>query len=91
MNWAVANFLTTANGADLASSIFPGHGIQLFDRNFLLARDVDTLTVSRPADLGIDLSDFMTKLRRSGAVRHALYIDACRDNPLSSGAREAPK
>ncbi len=83
MNRAAANFLTAAKGADLALFYFAGHGIQLFDRNFLVARDVDTLAVSRPEDLGIDLSDFMTRLRRSGAVRHALFIDACRDNPLS--------
>src|SRR5208282_2068341 len=55
----------------------------LFDRNYLLARDIDTLSVSSPSGLGLDLSEFMQRLRRSGAVRHALLIDACRDNPLT--------
>ena len=47
MNRAAANFLTAADGADLALFDLAGHGIQLFDRNFLVARDVDTLSVLR--------------------------------------------
>ncbi|MGH6815055.1 MAG: caspase family protein, partial [Hyphomicrobiaceae bacterium] len=80
---AAETFLGAAKSADLALFYFAGHGIQLFDRNFLLARDVDPATAKDGKDLGIDLSDFMDKLRHAGPVRIALLIDACRDNPLS--------
>jgi uncharacterized caspase-like protein len=83
LNRAATNFVTRASGADLALFYFAGHGVQLFDRNFLLARDTDPNSVNRPQDLGLDLSSFIEALRNSGAVRLALLIDACRDNPLS--------
>jgi len=83
MGRAADAFLRAAQSADLALFYFAGHGVQLFDRNFLLARDVDPLAASEPAELGIDLAEFMGKLKRAGPVRQALLIDACRDNPLS--------
>ena len=83
MGRAADGFLRAARGADLALFYFAGHGVQLFDRNFLLARDVDPFAATTPAELGIDLADFMDKLRHAGPIRQALLIDACRDNPLT--------
>ena len=86
MSRAADAFLRSAKGADLALFYFAGHGVQLFDRNVLLARDVDPFAATTPAELGMDLTDFMDKLRRAGPIRQALLIDACRDNPLSFDA-----
>jgi len=86
MGRAADAFLRAARGADLALFYFAGHGVQLFDRNFLLARDVDPFAAATPAELGIDLTEFMDRLRRAGPVRQALLIDACRDNPLTFDA-----
>jgi uncharacterized caspase-like protein len=83
LNRAAERFVSQARGADLALFYFAGHGIQLFDQNFLLARNVDPGQLSRVDDLGLDLTRFMTTLRNSGAVRQALLIDACRNNPFS--------
>ncbi len=82
LNRAAERFVAQARGADLALFYFAGHGIQLFDQNFLLARNVDPNQISRVDDLGLDLNRFMTTLRSSGAVRQALLIDACRNNPF---------
>jgi hypothetical protein len=82
LNRAAERFVAQARGADLALFYFAGHGIQLFDQNFLLARNVDPNQISRVDDLGLDLTRFMTTLRSSGAVRQALLIDACRNNPF---------
>ena len=82
LNRAAERFVAQAKGADLALFYFAGHGIQLFDQNFLLARNVDPSRISRVDDLGLDLNRFMTTLRSSGAVRQALLIDACRNNPF---------
>jgi hypothetical protein len=89
MSRAAESFFRAARAADLALFYFAGHGVQLFDRNFLLARDVDPFAASTPADLGIDLTAFMEKLRRAGPIRQALLIDACRDNPLTFDATVA--
>lgn len=82
LNRAAERFVSQARGADLALFYFAGHGIQLFDQNFLLARNVDPNQIARIDDLGLDLTRFMTTLRSSGAVRQALLIDACRNNPF---------
>ena len=82
LNRAAERFVAQAKGADLALFYFAGHGIQLFDQNFLLARNVDPNQISRVDDLGLDVTRFMTTMRGSGAVRQALLIDACRNNPF---------
>ena len=76
-------FLEQARGADLALFYFAGHGVQLFDRNVLLARDAAPAQAKGLDDLGLDLTRLMADLRAAGPVRSALLIDACRDNPLS--------
>ena len=63
LNRAAERFVAQAQGADLALFYFAGHGIQLFDQNFLLARDVDPNQISRVDDLGLDLTRFMAALR----------------------------
>ncbi|MGI9478682.1 MAG: caspase family protein [Hyphomicrobiaceae bacterium] len=83
---AIGVFMKSAKGADLAMVYFAGHGVQLFDRNFLLARDVNPLKARTADELGIDLTAFLARLRGAGAVRVALLIDACRDNPLGFDA-----
>ncbi|MGE3150895.1 MAG: caspase domain-containing protein, partial [Pseudorhodoplanes sp.] len=82
LNRTAERFIAQARGADLALFYFAGHGIQLFDQNFLLARNVDPNEISRVDDLGLDLNRFMATLRGSGAIRQALLIDACRNNPF---------
>lgn len=76
-------FLEQARGADLALFYFAGHGVQLFDRNVLLARDAAPAQAKGLDDLGLDLTRLMADLRAAGPVRSALLIDACRDNPLT--------
>jgi uncharacterized caspase-like protein len=83
LNRAADRFVSSARGVDLALFYFAGHGIQLFDRNVLLARDADPRRAERVDDLGLDLTRFTAALRQSGAIRQALLIDACRDNPFS--------
>lgn len=83
LNRAAERFLQDAEGAELALFYFAGHGIQLFDKNFLLARDVNADIAKAPDDLGIDLAEFLAKLKKADTVRSVLMIDACRNNPFS--------
>jgi len=81
MHRAVDTFVRQAEGADIALFYFSGHGVQLFDRNFLVARDA-SVGIRELEDLGIDLTGLIARLRTAGPVRSALLIDACRDNPF---------
>lgn len=80
---ATDRFVGAARGADLALFYFAGHGVQLFDRNVLVARDADPTTAASLDDLGLDLTAFVQRLKAVSPVRIALLVDACRDNPLS--------
>ena len=64
-------------------SISPATACSCSTRISCLARDVDPQRLARVEDLGLDLNRFMTALRRSGTIRQALLIDACRNNPFS--------
>lgn len=83
LNRAIDRFIAASRGADVAVFYFSGHGIQLFDRNVLLATDADTNRAHSIGELGIDLADFVRRLRTVGPIRAALLIDACRSNPFS--------
>lgn len=84
LNRAADRFVQAARGADLALVYFAGHGVQFFDRNFLLGRDFDPAQSRRGEELGIDLSGLVGRLKASGAIRSAILVDACRDNPLDT-------
>lgn len=79
---AADQFIASARTSDMALFYFAGHGIQLFDRNVLLARDAAPERINSIDELGLDLTAFMTRLRAVGPTRAALLIDACRNNPL---------
>lgn len=89
MRRASDRFVAAAGGADFALFYFAGHGVQLFDRNVLVARDADPATASNVEDLGLDLTAFAQRLKAVSPVRIALLVDACRDNPLSFDATVA--
>jgi hypothetical protein len=86
---SVARFLERARGADLALVFFAGHGLQLFDRNVLLARDADPTSAREIGELGLDLTELMADIRAAAPVRSVLIVDACRDNPLGFEATVA--
>ena len=86
---ATDRFISAARGADLALFYFAGHGVQLFDRNVLVARDADPATAASLDDLGLDLTAFVQRLKAGSPVRIAAMIDACRDNPMSFDATVA--
>jgi hypothetical protein len=84
MERALANFKLKSASAELSLVYFAGHGVQLFDDNFLLATDFDPDRLQSRADLGLQLSTLTTELRRSSSGRLILVIDACRDNPFGA-------
>lgn len=79
---AIAKFLRKAAKADLALLYYAGHGIQILNRNYLLPVDFDPATVSDVKGLGIDLTNLINRIHKSGAPKTITIVDACRNNPL---------
>ncbi|MEM8687917.1 MAG: caspase family protein, partial [Pseudomonadota bacterium] len=79
---AATKFTKKLATADTALLYFAGHGIQLFDKNYLIPVDFDPNRIETKRDLGIDLSGLIRSIEASGVTKQIVIIDACRDNPF---------
>lgn len=79
---AIAKFLRKAAKADLALLYYAGHGIQILNRNYLLPVDFDPGSVADVKGLGIDLTNLINRIHKSGVPKTITIVDACRNNPL---------
>jgi tetratricopeptide (TPR) repeat protein len=68
--------------ADLALFFYAGHGIQVAGRNYLIPVDAK---LERPGDLNFDTVDVSFILAQMEAEQRVnlVFLDACRDNPLT--------
>jgi len=65
---------------------YAGHGMQIGGRNFLVPVDVDLRDQDEIRDDAIDVDEMLLGRLSSGRARARIVIlDACRDNPFSSG------
>lgn len=83
---AVRDFLGVLEGADVALLYYAGHGIQANGENYLLpvdARFTDVAGLKRQTVALADVMDEMQARARTALV----FVDACRDNPLSDALR----
>jgi tetratricopeptide (TPR) repeat protein len=70
------------NGAKLALFFYAGHGMQVAGKNYIIPVDAK---LEQPGDLRldtIDLSDVLAQMEAEQRV-NLVFLDACRDNPLS--------
>lgn len=83
---AVQDFVAKARGADVALFYYAGHALQLGQTNYLMPIDAqlaDELAVKRETIAAQDIVDLM-----EGAARiNLVFLDACRNNPLSERLR----
>jgi hypothetical protein len=82
MDQALRRFGNNLAGAIAAVFYYAGHGIQVDGINYILPVDA---TLSTERDLSWEVSDLTTVLKQmEGHNRvNLLFLDACRDNPLS--------
>jgi len=82
MDQALRRFGNNLTGSSAAVFYYAGHGIQVDGINYILPVDV---TLKNERDLNWETSDMTTVLKQmEGHNRvNLLFLDACRDNPLS--------
>ncbi|NVO14654.1 MAG: tetratricopeptide repeat protein [Rhodoplanes sp.] len=82
MDDAVREFGRKLDRADLAVFFYAGHGLQVAGKNYLVPVDAK---LERPGDLALDAVDVSLVLAQMEADKRVnlVFLDACRDNPLS--------
>ena len=66
---------------------FSGHGVELSQRNYLLASDIPGLAArgeDRVAQEALALSELLKIIAESGAAIRIFILDACRDDPFAT-------
>jgi TPR repeat protein len=88
MTQAIADFGKRAEHADIALFYYGGHGLQLFEHNYLVPVDA---VLRSPADIGkhtVALDTVIDAMAKSTG-RRLVFLDACRENPLKREDAEA--
>jgi len=82
MDQAIREFGRKLEGADLALFFYAGHGLQVNGKNYLVPIDA---TLERAGDLAFDTVDVALVLAQMDGEKRVnlVFLDACRDNPLS--------
>ncbi|MEP1206576.1 MAG: caspase family protein [Rhizobiaceae bacterium] len=78
----VREFTKAIRGADVALLFYAGHGLQVEGRNYLAPIDTQLLDESDLDFETIPLGVIMRQMEREQRV-NLVFLDACRDNPLS--------
>lgn len=78
----LSKFLKDHKNADVTLFYFAGHGMQYENQNYLIGVDAKLETEFDIEAEAIDL-DKITKLMKKSSKASLIFIDACRDNPLS--------
>jgi uncharacterized caspase-like protein len=82
MKDAIRSFGRKLDRADLALFFYAGHGLQVAGDNYLVPIDAK---LERAADLNFEAIDVNLVMQQMEAEKRVnlIFLDACRDNPLS--------
>jgi hypothetical protein len=82
MEQKIRSFSDKLETSKLALFFYAGHGLQVDGRNYLVPIDAK---LTRPGDLALDAIDIKVVLDQMEEVQRVnlVFLDACRDNPLS--------
>ncbi|MBL4786431.1 MAG: SEL1-like repeat protein [Cohaesibacteraceae bacterium] len=78
----IKEFSKVSAGADVALFFYAGHGLQVDGSNFLLPVDAAIADETDLAFEAIDLNIVLKMMEREDRV-NLVFLDACRDNPMS--------
>lgn len=84
----VRDFATALNGAEVGLFFFAGHGLQVGGQNYLVPVDAE-LTTAAALEFEMVKVDVVHRVMERLTNTNLLFLDACRDNPLSRNLARA--
>jgi uncharacterized caspase-like protein len=88
MDRKIREFAQALSGADVAIFFYAGHGLQVNGSNYLVPVDAELLTAAA-IDFEMLRLDTVQRIMESEAKTNILFLDACRNNPLSRNLARA--
>ena len=88
MDRKVRDFSVALSGADTGVFYFAGHGLQVNGSNFLVPVDAE-LSTAAALEFEMVRLDLVQRLMEAEAKTNILFLDACRNNPLSRNLARA--
>ena len=88
MDRTIRQFAEALRGASIGMLFYAGHGLQVSGRNYLVPIDAELKTAE-----GLDFEmvglDVVQRIMEAATETNILFVDACRDNPLSRNLARA--
>ncbi|HKJ61230.1 MAG TPA: caspase domain-containing protein [Hyphomicrobiales bacterium] len=82
MATTLAEFAAALNGAEIGLFYYAGHGLQVSGKNYLVPIDASLKSASALDFEAVSL-DVVQRLMENETQTNVLFLDACRDNPLT--------
>ncbi|MEM7426031.1 MAG: caspase family protein [Pseudomonadota bacterium] len=87
---SISRWLGSTRAGQTALVYYAGHGVEVNGSNYLLPVDMPKIGTGEESVIrseGISLDNLLADVTASAASRGIVILDACRDNPLTSGTR----
>src|SRR5262245_26890040 len=88
MDRVILTFAESLSGAALGVFFYSGHGLQVGGQNYLVPVDAK-LTTASSLDFEMTRLDLVQRAMERATSTNVLFLDACRDNPLSRNLARA--
>jgi uncharacterized caspase-like protein len=82
MDRTLTAFASALKGAEVGAFFYAGHGLQVSGQNYLVPIDA-TLEAASALDFETVRLDVIQRIMEQETPTNMLFLDACRDNPLS--------
>lgn len=88
MDRTMRQFAEALKGAGVGMFFYAGHGLQVSGRNYLVPVDAE-LKTAEALDFEMIGLDVVQRIMEAATETNILFVDACRDNPLSRNLARA--
>ena len=88
MDRTIRRFAEALKGATIGMFFYAGHGLQVSGRNYLVPIDAE-LKTAEALDFEMVGLDVVQRIMEAASETNVLFVDACRDNPLSRNLARA--
>jgi uncharacterized caspase-like protein len=88
MDRTIRQFAEAMKGAEIGLFYYAGHGLQVSGRNYLVPIDAE-LKTAESLDFEMVGLDVVQRIMEAASETNVLFLDACRDNPLSRNLARA--